>query len=216
MLIDDTHRGLRLRCEIYTFCNYFAAVSQNVFFITIYISLAFFRRVKEKIKIRILILEIKLQHFFAVVNLIALRICDSKGKIQFVLCLIREIGRIGIFLIQNILDSRILGGIDFKTAAVKQVGSLGFCVTLNIHKVINDLVCQFILKIGVNGIRIVGMFLLGSLNPGIYIIFKRLFVLFFRDIVLIKHMLQNFFPTFFVAVRVKDRVEFCRILGDTC
>ena len=118
--------------------------------------------------------------------------------------------------IQNILDSRILGGIDFKTAAVKQVGSLGFCITLNIHKVINDLVCQFILEIGINGIGIAGVFFLGSLNPGIYIIFKSFFILFFSNIVLIKHMLQNFFPTFFVTVRIKDRIKFCRILGDTC
>ena len=216
MLVNDTHRRLWLRCEVYTLCKNLASVCKNAFFISVYISLSFFRRIEEKVETRIFILEIKLKHFLAVVYLISVRICDCQCIVKFVLNFIREIGSIGILFIQDILNLRILSGINFKTTAVKQVGSLCLCVSFDIHQIIDDLIGQFIFKVSINCIFGTGVFFLRLLNTEINVISQSIVILFLTDIVLIQHMLKNFFSSLLVAFRIRDWIKFGRVLGDTC
>ena len=103
MLVDHTHGRLWLRCEIDTLCKNFTSVGEYACLIFVYISLSIFRGIEQKIEIGILILKIKLQHFLTVVYLISIRIGNRQGIVKFILDSVRIIGRICIFLIQDIL-----------------------------------------------------------------------------------------------------------------
>ena len=216
MLIDHTHGRLWLRGKIYTFSNNLASICNNICFISVYISLTFFWRIKQKIETRIFVLEVELQHFLAVVYLISIRVSNCQCIVKFILNCVRIIGRIGIFFIQNILNRGILCSIYLKTAAVQKVSCLGLGITFDVHQIIDDLVSKFILEIGVNCIFCAGILFLSSLNTGINIIRQCLIVLILCNIILIQHMLKNFFPSLLVAVRISDRVKLGRILCDTC
>ena len=164
MLVDYTHGRLWLRCKAYTLCYNRASVCENTFLITVNITLTFFLRVKEQVKFRIFILEVKLEHFLAVVYFFTLRILDSQCIVQCILYIIRIIGRICIFFIKNLLDCRILCCINAQTTAVDKVLCLCSGISLNIHQVIDHLIDQFILKITVNRILCLRILDLGSLD----------------------------------------------------
>ena len=216
MLVDHTHGRLWLRCEIDTLCKNFTSVGEYACLIFVYISLSIFRGIEQKIEIGILILKIKLQHFLTVVYLIPIRIGNRQGIVKFILDSVRIIGRICIFLIQDILDLGILCCIYFKSAAVEKIGCLFFGVTFDIHQVVDDLICQFIFKICVNSILSAGVLFLSGLDTGINIICKSFIILILSNIVLIQHMLENFLASLPVAVRIDNRVKFRRVLCDTC
>ena len=147
MLVDDTHGRLGLGSEAYPFCHYGAAVGENRLFISVHITLSLFLGVKEKIEFRIFILEIQLQHLFAVIDLLALRILDSESIIQSILHIVGVVLRIGIFLVKYLLDRRILRGINTQSAAVHQVLGLCSCISLDVHQVVDHLIDQFVLEI---------------------------------------------------------------------
>ena len=157
MLINHTHGRLWLRCKTYSFCYYGAAIRKNMLFVTVNIGLSLFLGIKEKIKFRIFILEIQLQHFFAVVHFFTFRVLYCQGIIKSILHIIRIIGRICILFIQNRLNLCVLRGINTQTTTVYQILRLCSCITFDLHKVIDHLVNQFILKITVNSILCTGI-----------------------------------------------------------
>ena len=149
MLVDNAHGRLRLRRKVYALCNDFASVRKDTCFVTVHVSLSLFFGTEQKVKFRIFILEKQFQHFLAVIDFISFRICHSQCVIKGILCVCRIVFRVCIFLIKNFLNVRILCCHNFKTAAVQKVSCLGFCVPLNIHKVIDDLVCKLIFKVSI-------------------------------------------------------------------
>ncbi len=91
MLVNDSHGGLGLRREAAAFRNQGASVGQDACLVLVYIGLSLFRRIKEQVKVGIFILEVKAQHFLAVIHFIALGIFDSQGKIKSILRVCGEI-----------------------------------------------------------------------------------------------------------------------------
>ena len=170
MLIDDRHGRLRLWCKVYALGNHGTSVSQDAGLVLINILLAFFRRIEEKIEFRILITEIELQHFLAVIFLVSVCILNGQCVVQLILYISRIIIRIRVLFIQDLLNTGIQGCHDLQTTAVKKIGSLSFGVTFDIHKVADDLIGNFVFKVCVNGAFFFCIFHLCSLNTGINII----------------------------------------------
>ena len=170
MLIDDRHGRLRLWCKVYALGNHGTSVSQDAGLVLINILLAFFRRIEEKIEFRILITEIQLQHFFAVVCLFSIRALYSQCIIQFILNIGRIVIRVCIFLIKDLLHVGIQGCHDLQTTAVKKIGSLCLGISFNVHQVADDLIGNLVFKVCVNGAFFFCIFHLCSLNTGINII----------------------------------------------
>ena len=216
MLVNNSHGRLRLRCKVYTLGNNGASVRKNAGFVLVYILLALFRRIEEKIEFRILITEIELQHFLAVIFLVSICILNGQCVIQFILYISRIVIRICIFFIKNLLNVGIQCCHDFQAATVKKISSLCFCVTFDIHKVADYLVGDLVLKIGVDGAFFFCVFKLCSLNTGVNIIIQGIVIFVLGNIILIQHVVQNFFPSFGVGFRVGDRIEFGWVLSDTC
>jgi len=170
MLVNDSHGRLWLWRKVYTLRYYGASVCQDVSLVLIHILLTFLRRIKEKIKFRILITEIQLQHFFAVVCLFSIRALYSQCIIQFILNIGRIVIRVCIFLIKDLLHVGIQGCHNLQTTAVKKIGSLCLGISFNVHQVADDLIGNLVFKVCVNGAFFFCIFHLCSLNTGINII----------------------------------------------
>ena len=113
MLVHDHDRGLRLRREGSLFCHDLASVCQDGLFISVHISLGCFLAVKQKRKIRTLILlKISFKHFITVAFFFSIGMLDSQRIIQKDLSPGWEIGRILVFFVTDLLNDRILCGVD--------------------------------------------------------------------------------------------------------
>ncbi len=170
MLIDDAHGGLGLGCKVDTLGHQFTALRQDGFPVAVHIGLAFLRGVKEQVKGGILILEVQLHHFLAVVDFLSLGILHGEGVVQVVLDCGGIVGRIRILLIQDGLDLRILGGVNLQAAAVEHVAGLSPGVALDVHQVIDHLIRQFVLEIAVDPVPGGRCGILGLLDPGVDVI----------------------------------------------
>ena len=124
----------------------------------------------------------------------------------------REVFFVLIFLIQNGLDRRILGGVDTETAAVKRILCLYLGVPFLLLQIGNDLGSQFVDKIRIRS----GGFLrrIRRLNPFVDIIGKRFLILRFGNIPLIEHIGQYLFAALCIFLRETDRVVRVRVLRD--
>ena len=216
MLVNDRHGRLGLWGKVYTLCHNCASIGKNVGFITVYITLAFILGIKKQVKGRIFILEIELQHFFAVVCFCTVRLLYGQCIFQSVLNISGIIVRVGIFFIQDILDIRILRGHDLQTTTVKQVLCLGLGISFDIHQIIDNLFVQLILKVRVYLTLGLGIGNLSFLNTGVNIIIQSFIVLLLCDVSLSQHMVQNFFPPLGIFLGILNRIVFGRSLCDTC
>ena len=89
-------------------------------FVIVDVIIAFVYRIEQKVKCRIQILPVELaQHFTAVIMKLAVCGLDGQGPVHTVLCLVREVFRIYIFFIQDVLDLHVLRGVDTKTAGIQ-------------------------------------------------------------------------------------------------
>ena len=216
MLVNYRHGRLRLWCKVYTFRNNGTSISKNAGFVTIYIGLSFILGIKEKVKGWILVLEVKLHHLFAVVGLCAVRFFHGESIFKRILHVIRIIGWIGILLIQDTLDIRVLSGHDLQTAAVQKVLCLCLGVALDVHQVIDNLLGKLILEIRVNLTLGLGALFLSLADTCIDVIIQSVIILGLGDISLLQHMIQDFLTSLCIFLGVLNRIVLGRSLGDTC
>ena len=132
-LIHDRHTGLRLHRKGNPLGKDLGTglFLKNMGLVLVYIGLSLVIGIKQKLEVFILcILKIQTQHFLTVVLLCAIGFGNSQCPVQTNFGTDREIGRIGIFFVNNTLDYRILRSIDTQTAAVEGIGCLSVSIAL--------------------------------------------------------------------------------------
>ena len=107
----------------------------------------------------------------------------------------------------------ILRSIDLKTSAVKQGIGLGLCIITSGHQILHDIIGKGIHKVCIYGVLF--NLSIDDLDTGVDIICHGLIIFGLSDITLLQHIVQYLFATLGIIVRVGDRVELGRILGDT-
>ena len=115
------------------------------------------------------------------------------------------VGRIVDLFIHDGLDGRILGGVDLKSAAVKQVVGLGLRVPQLLHEGFLHLLGQLIGKVAVGGRILLGD-VVYHLDAGVDIIRQGFFLIFFGNVTLLKHVLQDDLALFRVGFLAADGV----------
>ena len=197
------------------FTDYFASVCQNGCFIGIHMGLCAFCAVEKQREIGIFILdEVFLQHFFTVIFLFPIGVFHRKGIVQSYLAACREIVRIFIFFITNLLNGWVLCGIDTQAAAVKGCVSLGFCIAPLFLQIPYYLFGEFINEITVCFICFF-LCLFYILNPLIDVVGQTFVILCFGDVFLLQHVVQNIFSSLSIFLRIYHRIELGGVLTDS-
>ena len=132
---------------------------------------------------------------------------DAPFDIRRVIAFVTE------FFLTNLLHLNILCGDDAKSATIHGIVGLCFCISHLVHEIFDNFICHSIYKIGADRSTVLVLGI-GSLNPFIYRIGKRLIILCLIDISLFFHIIENLFAALRILVRVSDRVIFSRVLCD--
>ena len=200
---------------MYAFPDDFTSICKNRSFISIYVSLSVFLTVEQQGKVCIFIVnKIGLQHFFAVVFCFTVWMFYRELIVKAYLAASREIIWICIFFVTDLLDGRILSGVNTKTTAVKCIVGLSLCIASLFLEVMDDLLSQFINKISV-GLIYLFLLLFYILNPFIYVVCQTFVILLFGNVILIQHMIQYSFTPFCIFFRIDSRIESGRVLADS-
>ena len=170
--------------------------------------------VKQQFEIRRLIfLEILLHHFFAVIGLRAVRLHHSQRILQTYLGTCRIVILIGCLLIHNLLDFRILRGLDGQAAVVYQIISLLGGVSLDLLQIVDHLRNGRVHIIGIDACAALG--LIGGLNAVIDVIRHGLLIFFLADITAFFHIIQYNLTPLGILLRICNRIVLGGALGDT-
>ena len=142
-------------------------------------------------------------------------VLDAECIIDTYQRLLREIGRIGEYLVTDRLYLIILSGIDLETAGIHGLVGLLAGISLFIDQVVKHLVDEGILIVGIDrGIFLRRHFI--GLNAVVYMISHRLLIIRLGDIALGKHPVKHSLAAGGICFRRAPRVIPGRVLGDRC
>ena len=170
--------------------------------------------VEHQIKGRIKVLAIPgAEIVVSIMDRFAFRGLDAEGIVHAHLGSRGEIGKVGKFLVTDLLDCHILNGIDFQALGEQDLIGLLFCVALLFHEILDDLVDHGVHIVSVDrsllslGIRL--------LNSGVNVVRHRLIVGFLGNVALFQHVVQNGLTPHCIFLRMGDGVIAGGVLGDT-
>ena len=170
-------------------------------------------RIKQQLEIGLLILlEIFLHHFLAVVDLLPVWLHHRQGVLQAVFDVFRIILRVRGLLIHNRLDLRILGRLDGQTAVVDQTISLLGGIALHLLQILDHLFNRGVHIIGIDR-RGAGA-LIRRLDPLVYVILQSLVILLLADMLLSEHGVQDPLAALRVVIRVADGIILAGVLSN--
>ena len=212
MLILHHEGYLRLRRQADVFTEDFVAGCHDRFFIQFDILIGFLLgSVDQVIGCGAVLTPVAAEHFRTVVFTLAVAFVYGQFVVQIPFGVGGEVALVRKGIVADLLDLRILCGIDLEAAAVEQCVGLGLIIACS-DQIFQYIVRQCIHEICIDG----GIFVLGicDLNTGVDIICHGLIVFLLGDVALIEHIIQHFLAALHILFGMGDGIIAGRILCD--
>ena len=214
ILIHDNDRSLRLEshCQVFIYdISGFGIDTECALVFFDHGPRLFFRTEDERVGVTISIADVSSESFRIIIFRCAVRAVDRQGIFYAVFShwierLIRD------YLVTDLLDGEILGGLDGQAVAVKLVVGLSFGISFFHHKVIDHILDHGVSKVGIRCRIFCDR--RGLQDPVVNSVCRCLVILGLVNVVLLQHLVEDLFPPFGILIRVRHRIILCRVLRD--